>query len=75
MGNIDGKKPTASCKAGLRKGVYERYCSVLSNLANLKPCTEVMQRNVCVGELYPSGCAIYVICIVPLLYIISLGVG
>ena len=75
MGNIDGKKPTASCKAGLRKGVYERYCSVLSNFAPLKSVTEVMQRNVCVGELYPSGCAIYNICIVPLLYIISLGVG
>jgi hypothetical protein len=29
----------------------------------LKRVTEVMQRNVCVGELYPNVRAIYYICI------------
>ncbi len=36
------------------KGVYGRCHSVFSNLATLNLCTEVMQRSVRVGVLYPS---------------------
>ena len=39
-------------RAAKEKGVYGRYHSVLSNLATLKPVTEVMQRNAYVGRLY-----------------------
>lgn len=60
--NIDGMDVFSRCRARLRKGVYGRYCSVLSNFATLKSVTEVMQRNVCVGELYPDMCYISNIC-------------
>ena len=55
--DIDGiGAEKTSCKVGFGKGVYERYYSVGSNFAHLKPYTEVMQRNVCVGDLYPCWC-------------------
>ena len=41
------------CKDGFGKGVYGRYCSVISNFVTLNRVTEVMQRNVYVGALYP----------------------
>ena len=53
--NIDGMDVFSRCRARLRKGVYGRYCSVTSNFATLNPNTEVMQRNVCVGGLYPDS--------------------
>ena len=52
------------------KGVYGRYHSVLSNLANLYSVTGIVQRNACVGRLYPNYSRIIIIC--PLVvYIIS----
>ena len=56
--NLNGilRLSTPFVRTAKGKGRFRTLLSVTSNFAHLKLPTEVMQRSVCEGELYPSQC-------------------